>query len=153
MNVQSLASILCIFAFLPSTLAAQNPEEEKSSASSRNLEIDDTFKIKSVGSADLSPNGKLVAYTVTTRNYEKNNSRTRIWMMPTKGGEPIPMTAEAVSSRSPTFSRDGKKLYFVSARNGGRSQIWFLDLLHGGEAHQFTKLKRGVGSINFSNIC
>ncbi len=70
--------------------------------------------------------------------------------MATKGGDPIPMTAEAVSSRAPTFSRDGKRLYFVSARNGGKSQIWFLDLVNGGEAQQLTDLDRGIGTINFS---
>ena len=60
------------------------------------------------------------------------------------------MTANAASSRAPTFSRDGKKLYFLSARNGGKTQMWFLDLVHGGEAQQVTSLERGVSAINFS---
>ncbi len=150
MNVRLLASALFLFSLLPYAFSVAASEDDKTASSLRNLEILDTFKIKSVRSPSLSPDGKLLAYTVTTRNYEKNRSKTRIWMMPTKGGEPAPMTAEAVSSRVPTFSRDGKRLYFVSARNGGRSQIWFLDLVHSGEAQQFTHLERGVGSINFS---
>lgn len=151
MKVQSLASILCIFTLLPCTLlVAQDPEGDTSPPSLRVLEIDDTFKIKDVGHPELSPDGKWVAYTVSTRNFEENISKTRIWMMVTENGEPIPMTAEAVSSRAPKFSRDGKKLYFLSARNGGKSQIWFLDLVHGGEAQQVTRLERGISSINFS---
>jgi dipeptidyl aminopeptidase/acylaminoacyl peptidase len=151
MNIQSLVSILCIFALLPGTLSAvQDSKEDPSPPSLRVLEIDDTFKIKHVDHPELSPDGKWLAYTVRTRNFEENSSKTRIWMMATENGEPIPMTAEAVSSRAPTFSRDGKKLYFLSARNGGKSQMWFLDLVHGGEAQQVTRLERGVSSINFS---
>ena len=151
MKIQPLVSILCIFALLPFTLlATQNPQEDASVPSLRVLEIDDTFKIKHVGSPELSPDGKWMAYTVSTSNFEKNSSKRRIWMMATENGEPIPMTAEAISSWAPKFSRDGKKLYFLSARNGGKSQIWSLDLVHGGEAQQFTRLERGVGSINFS---
>jgi dipeptidyl aminopeptidase/acylaminoacyl peptidase len=60
------------------------------------------------------------------------------------------MTAEAVSSRAPTFSRDGKRLYFVSERNDGESRVWFLDLVNGGEAQQLTDLDRGIDTINFS---
>jgi len=116
----------------------------------RSLQIDDTFKIKSVRSPSFSLDGKLLTYTVTTRDYEKNTSKTRIWMMATNDGDPVPMTAKAVSSRAPTFSRDGKRLYFVSARNEGKSQIWFLDLVNGGEAQQLTDLDRGIGTINFS---
>ena len=130
---------------------AQDSDGDTSPPSLRVLEIDDTFKIKTVGRPELSPDGKWVAYTVSTRNFEENSSKTRIWMLVTEDGEPIPMTAEALSSRSPKFSRDGKKLYFLSARNGGKSQMWFLDLVHGGEAQQVTSQERGVNSINFSH--
>ncbi len=108
MNVRLLASALFLFSLLPYAFSVAASEDDKTASSLRNLEILDTFKIKSVRSPSLSPDGKLLAYTVTTRNYEKNRSKTRIWMMPTKGGDPIPMTAEAVSSRAPTFSLDGK---------------------------------------------
>ncbi len=151
MNVRSLVSTLFVYALLSSAqVVAQEGEQDETASSLRSLQTDDTFKIKSVRSPSLSPDGTLLAYTVTIRNYEKNSSKTRIWMMATKGGDPIPMTAEAVSSREPTFSRDGKRLYFVSARNGGESQVWFLDLVNGGEARQLTDLDRGIGTINFS---
>ncbi len=151
MNVRILVSILFVFVLFSSApIVAQEHEQDESAPSLRSLQIDDTFKIKSVRRPSLSPDGKLLAYTISTRDFDENSSKTRIWMMATKGGDPIPMTAEAVSSRAPTFSRDGKRLYFVSARNGGKSQIWFLDLVNGGEAQQLTDLDRGIGTINFS---
>ena len=74
MQVQSLASILSIFALLPGTLlVAQDSDGDTSPPSLRVLEIDDTFKIKTVGRPELSPDGKWVAYTVSTRNFEENS--------------------------------------------------------------------------------
>ena len=74
MNARSLVSTLFIFTLLSSALtAAQELEHDESTPSLRNLEIDDTFKIKSVRGPALSPDGKLLAYTVTTRNYEKSS--------------------------------------------------------------------------------
>ena len=40
----------------------------------RNLEIDDYFSIKSVGSPSISPDGASVVYTVTTKDLENNRS-------------------------------------------------------------------------------
>ena len=70
MNIRSLVSTIFVFALLSSALTvAQEPEQDESAASLRSLQIDDTFKIKSVRSPSLSSDGKLLAYTVTTRSY------------------------------------------------------------------------------------
>jgi dipeptidyl aminopeptidase/acylaminoacyl peptidase len=60
------------------------------------------------------------------------------------------MTSASVSSRAPNWSADGRFLYFLSARDGGRSQVWGLDLEHGGEAQQITEIERGASSIEWS---
>ena len=110
----------------------------------------DQFEIKRVASPEISPDGKWVTYTVTTRDFEKESSLTRVWMIPTKGGDPVPMTGESVSSWSPTWGADGRSLYFLSARDGKKTQVWALDLEHGGEARRITGIKRGAGSIEWS---
>jgi dipeptidyl aminopeptidase/acylaminoacyl peptidase len=116
----------------------------------RALKIEDQFKIKEVGSPQISPDGRWVAYTVTTPNFEEESSLIRIWMIPMAGGTPIPMTSATVSSWAPTWSADGEFLYFLSARDGGKSQVWALDLEHGGEARQITDIERGARSIEWS---
>jgi dipeptidyl aminopeptidase/acylaminoacyl peptidase len=151
MNALSLISTLIICTLLPCAMGAEpHPQEEPSSSTARKLELDDSFKIKGVGSPTLSYDGKWVAYTISTQNFEKNSSSTRIWMQSTQDGKPFPMSADKLSSWTPKFSRDSKKLYFLSARNGERTQLWFLDLGHGGEAQQVTSLERGVNAINFT---
>src|SRR5262249_52278426 len=70
-------------------------------------------------------------------------------MISTRGGDPLPMTAEGVSSGHPRWSPDGKYLAFTSARNGGKNQIWLLDR-RGGEAQKLTDITQGAGDFEWS---
>ncbi|MEE9230250.1 MAG: S9 family peptidase [Acidobacteriota bacterium] len=127
--------------------SAQGDEKQESP---RNLTIDDQFRIKSVGGPTISPDGKWIAYTVTTPNFEMETSHTRIWKIAIEGGTPIPMTSEKLSSWSPTWGAKGRYLYFLSARHDEKSQVWALDLRHGGEARKITEIEQGAGSIEWS---
>lgn len=151
MNRNNLVLTLILSACATLLPAVTPAAQAETTTTPRKLEIDDTFKMKSVGSPALSPDGEWVAYTVTTKNYQKNSSNTRIWMRSIQGGDPFPMTADKISSWSPKFSRDGKKLYFLSARNDDKTQLWALDLVRGGEAQQLTSLKRDGASMNFNH--
>src|SRR5260370_12266690 len=70
-------------------------------------------------------------------------------MVPIQGGDPIPMTAEGVSSSHPRWSPDGKLLAFLSARNNGKTQVWLLNRL-GGEAVRLTDTAQGVDDFEWS---
>jgi len=70
-------------------------------------------------------------------------------MISTHGGDAIPMTAEGVSSGHPSWSPDGKYLSFLSARDGGKSQVWLLDR-RGGEAVRLTDTVQGVDDFEWS---
>ena len=64
-----------------------------------------------------------MAYTVRTKMLKEDKNETRIWMVSTHGGDPLPMTAEGVSSGHPRWSPDGKFLAFTSSRNGGKAKF------------------------------
>ena len=67
-------------------------EEEKAGgglAAPRPLTVDDYFRILGVDEPQISPDGGWVAYTVTTSDLEKDEETSRIWMVPTAGGEPV----------------------------------------------------------------
>jgi len=119
-------------------------------AAKRLITVDDQFALKAVASPAFSPDGKWIAYTVSTDNFEEDTSLERIWMISPQGGSPIPMTSALVSSSEPVFSRDSKTLYFLSARGEQKSQLWSLNLVAGGEGQQVTEIERGVKQINFS---
>ncbi|HKN75618.1 MAG TPA: S9 family peptidase [Candidatus Acidoferrum sp.] len=129
--------------------AASAPQQPRTPAALRNITIDDYFQIRDVGQPELSPDGQWVAYTVRTKMLKEDKNETRIWMVSAHGGDPLPMTAEGVSSGHPRWSPDGKYLAFTSSRNGGKSQVWLLNRL-GGEAVRLTDIPQGVGDFEWS---
>jgi dipeptidyl aminopeptidase/acylaminoacyl peptidase len=128
----------------PSTQATESSTER------RVLTIDDQFLFERVGSPQISPDGRRIAFTVGTTDYETNSSETRIWMVDRDGGTPVPMTREGSSASSPRWSPDGQRLSFLSARDGGETQVWTLDLVNGGEAVQITDVEDGVGGFEWA---
>ncbi|GMR13126.1 MAG: S9 family peptidase [Gemmatimonadota bacterium] len=138
------ATIAMLALLVTAALAAPAAGQSK-----RALEVDDLFGIKRVRSPQISPNGEWVAYTVTTTSLEDEKSTTRIWMVSSEGGDPLPMTGEGTSASNPRWSPDGKYLSFTASRNEGKSQVWALDR-RGGEARQLTDVKQGISGYVWS---
>ena len=128
----------------PPASHAQTPR-----AAPRAITIDDYFQIRELSDPQLSPDGKWVAYSVNSSLLKEDKSESRIWMVPTAGGEPVSMTAEGVSSSHPRWSPDGKFLAFLSARHEGKTQIWLLNRL-GGEAQRLTDTPQSVDDFAWS---
>ena len=119
------------------------------SGATRAITVDDYFRILDVGQPEISPDGQWVAYSVRTKMLKEDKNESRLWMVAAKGGEPIPLTAEGVSSGHARWSPDGKYLAFTSARNGGKGQVWLLNRL-GGEAVKLTDEVQGVDDFEWS---
>src|SRR5712692_2370483 len=125
-------------------LAQDSPQK-----SPRPITIDDFFQIRDISQPELSPDGQWVAYAVRTRMLKEDENEQRLWMVSTRGGDAIPLTAEGVSSAHPRWSPDGKYLAFTSARNAGKNQVWLLDR-RGGEAQKLTEVAQGVSDFEWS---
>jgi len=115
----------------------------------RPLQVDDYFALKSVGGARISPDGAWVAYTVGSKDLENDRSETRLWMVPTAGGEARPMTAKGSSAGRPRWSPDGMYLTFMASSGGQGSQVFALDL-RGGERVQITNVEQGLEAYEWS---
>ncbi len=116
---------------------------------SRPITVDDYFQVKEVADPQISADGGWIAYTVETARLKEDKNETRIWMVPSAGGDAVPMTAEGNSSTHPRWSPDGKYLAFLSARNQGKTQIWLLDR-RGGEAQKLTDTIQDVSDFAWS---
>src|SRR5262249_12059644 len=108
----------------------------------RPMKVDDLLAVKGVGDPQVSPDGKLVVYTVSELNRETGKSNSDLWLVPTSGGEPRRLTTAPGADNHPRWPPDGKSIAFVSDRSGS-AQVWLLPL-DGGEARQLTKLQIDV---------
>ena len=144
MNHRAILVLVLIVALIGAGAAPAAAQDTK-----RNLTVDDLFQIRDVHDPQVSPDGKWVAYAVSTTILKEEKSETQVWMIPFAGGEPVPMTAKGGSASRPRWSPDGKYLSFLAARGEGKTQVWLLDR-QGGEAQQLTEVPQGVGSYDWS---
>jgi serine/threonine protein kinase/Tol biopolymer transport system component len=91
------------------------------------------------GSPRFSPDGKWIAFDGSLSANEFD-----IYLMPSEGGPPKRLTKGSHRNVAPTWSRDGKHIYFHSDRSGS-SQIWKMQA-DGSNPVQITK---GGGYIAF----
>jgi dipeptidyl aminopeptidase/acylaminoacyl peptidase len=111
------------------------------------MRFDDLIKLQRVSEPQISPDGKWVAYTVTTPDMEANRNASNVWLAPAAGGDTIQLTQSGKDS-SPVWSPDGKMIALISARSGD-SQVYLLSM-EGGEAHPLTKLSTGADLVKWS---
>jgi len=69
--------------------------------------VDQLIALKRAGSPVISPDGKLVAYTVREVNWDENSYETEIWIADVAAGTNRQLTNAKKSSGSPRWSPDG----------------------------------------------
>ena len=106
--------------------------------------VHDLVAMQRVADPQPSPDGKSVAFVVTTMDLEANKGRKDIWLAATDGSGERRLTTDPDSDFSPRWS-DGTSLYFLSTRSGS-SQVWHLDLVTG-RAGQVTDLPLDVETL------
>jgi dipeptidyl aminopeptidase/acylaminoacyl peptidase len=114
----------------------------------RPITFDDLISLHRVSDLQFSPDGKWIAYRLVTPDLDANRNAGDIWLVATDGkSQPLQLTRSGRDSQ-PRFSPDGKRLAFVSTRDGS-SQIYLLSL-DGGEAVKLTSLSTGASEPAWS---
>jgi len=128
--VLSLALTSALAPFCPAQAVAAPasalPKSAVPPAAKRPMTFDDMMRMKRLGSTAVSPDGKWLAYSVTTVNLDQNTKTAELWLQPIAGGEPRKLSVAQPGDSGVQFSSDGKQILFLSSRTGA-SQIWLAD--------------------------
>ncbi len=130
-----ICSVLAILLFAASGSAADK----------RPMKVDDLFAFKRVAEPQISPDGKTVAYQVTSVDLTSNKSTTALWLAPADGKAAPKQLTDPKGKRdsNPRWSPDGERILFESNRSG-TSQLWVLTA--DGEPKQLTNVSTGATS-------
>ena len=107
-------------------------------AQKKPFDVNALLDLKRIGDPQVSPDGRLVAFTVQTVDVSANKKPIQVWTVPLDGGTPRQITHDGESNQRPRWSPDSKRIAYLSDR-GGSSQIWMMDP-DGGNASQVTNL-------------
>ena len=133
-------------ALLPICLLAALP----ALADARGFDVRDLVKLDRVSSPLLAPDDRMVVFAqrsvdeglkATTALYARN-------LLTRDAAPPKRITPEGWNVNSPSFSKDGRTLYFLSAK-GGSQQLYAMPA-EGGEPRQLTAFALDVGSYQLS---
>jgi dipeptidyl aminopeptidase/acylaminoacyl peptidase len=92
----------------------------------RPMTFEDMMHMKRLGGTAVSPDGKWLGYSVTTVDLEKNTKTPELWVQAIAGGEPLKVAGAQPGDDGVEFAPDGKRVLFVSGREGG-GQVWIAD--------------------------
>ena len=90
------------------------------------MTFEDMMALKRLGDTAVSPDGKWLAYAVTTVNLEANTRTGELFLQPIAGGDAQPLPVTKTGDSGFQFAPDGHSVLFLSARQDGQ-QIWLAD--------------------------
>ncbi len=92
----------------------------------RPFSFEDMMALKRLGEPAISPDSKWVLFSAIDVSLEQNTRNPHVWVVPLAGGEPAQLTSHAAGEERPRWSPDGRRILFVSARDGS-DQVWVQD--------------------------
>jgi dipeptidyl aminopeptidase/acylaminoacyl peptidase len=117
------------------------------------MEFEDIVGLKRASDAQISPDGRRVAFVLTSWDRENDRFNPDIWLANDSRQAPIQLTSHARRDDHPRWSSDGHRIAFLSERandsGSAGAQIFFLNLL-GGEPVQLTSHKSAIQDFAWS---
>src|SRR6185436_16092810 len=121
----------------------------------RRFTLDDEMALRSINDVEISPDGALVAYTVSTPSLEKNEHQVALYVIAATGGEPRRLGEAVHILNTPLpaprlrWSPDGAAIGLLAI--AGEKPQAFAVPLDGGAARQLTEAPEGVSAFAWSS--
>ncbi len=111
--------------------ASSDAQSAQPEPAKRPMTFEDMMQMKRLGDTAVSPDGKWLAYAVTTVDLKQNTKTQGLWLQAIAGSgaeapAPINVAVAQPGDSGIQFSADGKRILFLSSRDGGQ-QVWFAD--------------------------
>jgi len=111
---------------------------------------EDLTRVLFVTDPQLSPDGRRIAFVVTSLSEERDEYLSNIWVVDAAGGAPRRFTAGPRRDTEPRWSPDGTRLAFLSERAPKDKLQLYVMPADGGEPTKLTTLENGVTSVAWS---
>ena len=112
--------------------------------SRRAMTPQDITRIRFISDPQLSPDGRRVAFVVTTLSEDQDEYLSNIWVVDTAGGGTRRFTTGPQRDTAPRWSPDGSRLAFVSERVPKQKAQLYVMPADGGEPARLTELRNGA---------
>jgi Tol biopolymer transport system component len=139
MKIRCLLIVTVLFSLCAIAFAQSKP---------RVLDKDTFMNMESVGNPEISPDGKQIIFTRTWVDKVKDQYRSNLWIVDVDGSRVRELTSGARNDSSPVWSPDGKRIAFLSDRDGtNQLHVMWLDTR---EVAQLTHLEQAPNGIKWS---
>ena len=128
--------LLAFFLVVLPFCRAHSAQSAQSAPAKRPMTFEDMMQMKRLGATAVSPDGKWLAYSVTTVDLAQNTKTAELWVQAispsaSAGGgpdeqAPLKLAVGQAGDSGVQFSSDGKRILFLSSREGGQ-QVWVAD--------------------------
>ncbi len=122
------------------------PEEEFINPGIMTPEV--LWKLGRLSGVQVSPDGENMVFGITYYSVKKNKGNRDLYIMPTKGGEPIQLTKTCGGEYNAIWRPDGKKIAYLAKADDGM-QMWEMNI-DGSSKHQVSNIEGGINSFNYS---
>lgn len=143
------AFLCCAFlccAFLGSALPLT--AAEPGSNEYRTFQLGEVFDLELVTDPQIAPDGKSIVYARNFMDRMADRRRSNLWRVDVESGDHRPLTSGLQRDRSPRFSPDGERLYYVSSTaDGSELFVYYFDTAR---SARLTQLPEGPGNLAVS---
>jgi dipeptidyl aminopeptidase/acylaminoacyl peptidase len=121
-----------------------------SPATARNLVPEDALRFADVSEPQVSPDGRSVAYLVSTVHAEDDTLAASLWTVDWDGGAPLELTRSLKEVAAPRWSPDGRALALLAMPAGAEHVQLLIFDRRGGEPRTLTRVTGDIDDYAWS---
>ena len=142
-----------ILFFMGLALFTASGSMSSKAAENKGLTLEDIAKVESVLSAKVSPDGKWIAYTQSSKRKpyvdDDGPAWAELYVKPV-GGEARPFITGEVNIGSVRWSKDSNSIYYIAMRHGDTFAGIYRIPVNGGESQKVVSIKNNIMSYTLN---